>query len=164
MASVTTRDHDEIQQWASEHGATPSVVSDTGGMLRFEFAPQPPEELAEVEWSDFFRVFDERGLELVYDDKPGSRFHKLIYPETAAARVRGTGKAAQPVRDRKRAQIQSIKSKTRAAGGRGARAGSKTGSGLGAKSGSKSGSKTGSRAGKVAGGKSASRRPARKAA
>lgn len=148
MASVTTRYHDEIRQWATAHGAVPSVVSSTGGMLRFEFAPEPPAELAEVSWREFFRIFDERGLELVYDDKPGSRFHKLIYPETAAARARGERQPAKPARSRQRAQVHSIKSQPRAA----EREGGKTRE-----------TKSGSRAGKSTRGKTP-RRPSRKAA
>jgi len=86
MASKTTRDHDEIKRWAHERGATPTIVNRTGGMLRFEFRDQP--ELAEVDWDQFFDIFDERKLELVYDDKSGSRFHKFVYPETVAAKTR----------------------------------------------------------------------------
>lgn len=104
MASHTTRDHDEIRRWAVAHDATPSVVSRTGGMLRFEFAATPPGELADVSWNDFFRVFDERGLELVYDDKPGSRFHKLVYPETV--------EALPPARRPARAKIQPIRARS----------------------------------------------------
>ncbi|TAN20796.1 MAG: hypothetical protein EPN33_13485 [Acidobacteria bacterium] len=103
MASHTTRDHDEIRCWAEDHDATPSVVSRSGGMLRFEFAANLPGELADVSWDDFFGVFDERGLELVYDDKPGSRFHKLVYPETVEARpaTRRPARAKiQPIRAR----------------------------------------------------------------
>lgn len=100
MASVTTRDHARIQEWARSHGACPAVVSRTGGMLRFEFNPEAANELSPVDWDDFFRVFDEKGLELVYDDKPGSRFHKFAYPETIAAKTpksrRGQARAAAP--------------------------------------------------------------------
>lgn len=114
MAYVTTRDHDQIQQWAEERGATPSMVSRTGGMLRFEFAPEgEAPELNEVGWTDFFRVFDEMGLELVYDDKPGSRFHKLIYPETAAARASGrcsaTPSATPAARTATRMKVEPIR-------------------------------------------------------
>jgi hypothetical protein len=105
MASETTRDHEEIQNWAKAHNATPAVVSRTGGMLRFEFSPQSASELEELDWDSFFKVFDEKGLELVYDDKPGSRFHKFIYPETEAARSRGERKAAAPARSKSRMQI-----------------------------------------------------------
>lgn len=85
MASHATRDHEEIQRWAADHGASPAVVNRTGGMLRFEFDPQHAEALTQVDWEEFFQIFDEKGLELVYDDKPGSRFHKIVYPETVEA-------------------------------------------------------------------------------
>ena len=88
MPSQTTRDHEEIQRWAQERGAGPAVVSRTGGMLRFEFEPQRAEELTAVDWEEFFTGFDRKGLELVYDDKPGSRFHKIVYPETVEAKAR----------------------------------------------------------------------------
>lgn len=135
MASVTTRDHDEIQDWAQARGATPSVVSRTGGMLRFEFAPEgeAPSELAPVAWDDFFQVFDDKGLELVYDDKPASRFHKLIYPETAQARSRGERTAARPARARLRENIPAAGADTgrsrarRSTGSRTAAAGRATG-------------------------------------
>ncbi|MGH9465793.1 MAG: hypothetical protein ACRD1Y_00395 [Terriglobales bacterium] len=120
MASHTTRDHDEIQRWAEAHGATPSVVSRTGGMLRFEFSDNPG-ELSEVSWDDFFQVFDERGLELVYDDKRGSRFHKLVYPETVE------GKAAAPRRGR--AKIEPIRGRGETRAGASKTAASRTAAG-----------------------------------
>lgn len=94
MASVTTRDHNQIQEWARRHDACPAIVSRTGGMLRFEFDPASAGALREVDWDDFFRVFDEKGLELIYDDKPGSRFHKFIYPDAATAKRPKAMKAA----------------------------------------------------------------------
>ncbi|HUX67181.1 MAG TPA: hypothetical protein VMV31_06810 [Terriglobales bacterium] len=84
MASVTTRDHAAIQAWARTRGACPAVLSRAGGLLRFEFGP-PPAAAAQLGWEEFFRVFDAKGLQLVYDDKPGSRFHKLVYPEGETA-------------------------------------------------------------------------------
>lgn len=57
-------------------------------MLRFEFDPVQARELTGVDWDDFFSVFDRKGLELVYDDKPGSRFHKIVYPETSTTKDR----------------------------------------------------------------------------
>lgn len=87
MASHATRDHEEVQRWAADHGACPAVVSRTGGMLRFEFDPEHAEALTQVDWDEFFQVFDDKGLELIYDDKPGSRFHKIVYPETVEAKA-----------------------------------------------------------------------------
>lgn len=62
-------------------------------MLRFEFSPASSGTLEEVDWNEFFQVFDERGLELIYDDKPGSRFHKFAYPETVEAKQTKSAKA-----------------------------------------------------------------------
>lgn len=104
MASKSTRDHDEIRRWAEARHAIPTVVSRTGGMLRFEFDPQSRESLSPVSWDDFFTVFDEKGLELVYDDKAGSRFHKLVYPETVRAKEEHKA-APTPARASKRMHI-----------------------------------------------------------
>lgn len=99
MASQSTQSHATIQQWAESHGAIPTIVSRTGGMLRFEFDPGQAGSLTPVAWDEFFQVFDEKGLLLLYDDKPGSRFHKFVYPETLA------GYEAPPARSRRRLEI-----------------------------------------------------------
>jgi len=104
VASKSTRDHEEIRRWADAHHATPTVVGRTGGMLRFEFDPQSRESLTPVSWDDFFKVFDEKGLELLYDDKPGSRFHKIVYPETLKAKEEHK-EAHAPARASKRLHI-----------------------------------------------------------
>ncbi len=105
MASHATRDHEEIRNWAEQHGACPTVVSRTGGMLRFEFNPQDSgDTLQGINWDDFFQVFDEKGLELLYDDKPGSRFHKFVYPETIEAKAEHKP-PARPARSRLRMDI-----------------------------------------------------------
>ncbi len=104
MASRTTRLHEEIQQWAESHGACPSIVSRTGGMLRFEFDPERAQTLTPVDWEDFFQVFDDKGLELVYDDKPHSRFHKFVYPETMEAQAEHRP-PQKPARASRRLQI-----------------------------------------------------------
>ncbi len=99
MASQSTQSHEVIQQWAESHGAIPTIVSRTGGMLRFEFDPSQAGSLTPVAWDEFFQVFDEKGLQLLYDDKPGSRFHKFVYPETLA------GAETPPARSRRRLEI-----------------------------------------------------------
>ena len=85
MGSQSTRDHDEIRRWAESRGAVPVLAQAAAGQLRFEFEPRHRETLSPVSWDDFFRLFDEKGLELLYDDKPESRLHKLVYPEAVAA-------------------------------------------------------------------------------
>lgn len=127
MPSQTTRDHEEIQRWAREHGACPAVVSRTGGMLRFEFDPAHAQQLTQVDWDDFFSVFDRKGLELVYDDKPGSRFHKIVYPETVAAKARRQP-ARKPARSGQRMNLLGAAGKL-GRGGAGATRNARAGAG-----------------------------------
>jgi hypothetical protein len=91
--SKTTRDHDEIRKWAEARGAVPAEVrgterGDEPGIIRFEFPKAPnhnDSKLEEISWEDFFAKFDERGLELIYQDRTAdgeqSNFNKLVYPE-----------------------------------------------------------------------------------
>lgn len=91
--SKTTRDHDEIRKWAEARGAVPAEVKGTEnkgepGILRFEFPKAPnhnDSKLEEISWEDFFEKFDERNLELVYQehtaDGQQSNFNKLVHPE-----------------------------------------------------------------------------------
>lgn len=91
--SKTTRDHNEIRKWAEARGAVPAEVKGTerdgeAGILRLEFPNAPnrnDSELEEISWDDFFQKFDERGLELVYQDQTAegakSNFNKLVCPE-----------------------------------------------------------------------------------
>jgi len=68
----TTRDHDVIRTWAEVRGARPaSSVRSEGrgiGVLRLDFPGRPGRPLARIEWSDWFRAFDERDLCFVYQD------------------------------------------------------------------------------------------------
>ncbi len=79
----TTTDHDTIRSWAEERGGTPSRAkgTDPGGVLRIDFG-EPEEGLEEISWEDFFEVFDDRKLALLYQDKTAdgetSRFNKLV--------------------------------------------------------------------------------------
>ena len=69
-----TTDHDVIRQWAEDRHATPATVGGTeqdGGVgelrLDFDFG-NDLEALKEVSWDDWFRAFDERGLEFVFQE------------------------------------------------------------------------------------------------
>jgi hypothetical protein len=75
----STRDHKEIQRWAEKCGAVPSIVDETGGLLRFDFDLEDDDPLTQTSWEEFFEIFDDRGLTLVYSDDPKSRFHKFVY-------------------------------------------------------------------------------------
>lgn len=93
--SRTTRDHNEIRKWAEARGAVPAEVRGTEkggepGILRFEFPDAPnrnDDKLQRISWEDFFKKFDERGLELVFQettaDGARSNFNKLVRPENA---------------------------------------------------------------------------------
>ena len=104
--SKTTRDHDEIQEWAEKHGAVPAEVESTEkkgqpGILRFMFPKAKNHNdgaLKEIEWEEFFEKFDENGLELLYQEQTAegaeSNFNKLIYPENESSTKKKSSSAA----------------------------------------------------------------------
>lgn len=75
-----TQDHGTIHRWAEERGGRPSMVEGTQ-ILRFDFN-EPDQKLKQVSWDEFFRVFDDRGLDFLYqdqtDDGKHSRFFKFV--------------------------------------------------------------------------------------
>lgn len=84
--SDTTTDHDTIRAWAEAREGRPSVIrtDGKGGVLRFDFGDKE-EEFEEVEWEEFFRIFEESGLAFLYQDKTKdgsiSRFNKFVHRE-----------------------------------------------------------------------------------
>jgi hypothetical protein len=84
-SSYTTTDHDVIRAWAEARGGAPAEVGDTqsgsGGVLRIEFR-NSDDKLDQVEWEPFFKVFDDRKLAFVYQEKTSdgeiSRFNKFV--------------------------------------------------------------------------------------
>jgi hypothetical protein len=92
MTSTTnkTTDHDEIQRWVSEHDGSPAIVGDTrsggSGVLRFDFpGGAGPDELEHVSWQEWFDVFEDKELALLYQvekaDGSDSTFFKLVQRE-----------------------------------------------------------------------------------
>lgn len=82
--ATTTTDHDTIRSWVEERGGKPAKVSDTGGdggVLRIDFDP-PDDGLETIEWEEFFRIFDDRKLAFLHQDKTEggetSRFNKFV--------------------------------------------------------------------------------------
>lgn len=75
-----TQDHGRIRRWAEERGGRPSMVEGTQ-ILRIDFN-EPDQKLRQVSWDEFFRVFDDRGLDFLYQDKTEdgkqSRFFKFV--------------------------------------------------------------------------------------
>jgi hypothetical protein len=75
-----TRDHNTIRRWAEARGGHPAMVEGTE-ILRFDFR-EPDEKLKQVSWVEFFRVFDDRDIEFLYQDETQdggkSRFFKFV--------------------------------------------------------------------------------------
>ncbi len=86
--SKTTTDHSTIKKWAEERKGKPAVVESTqnngegGGLLRINFPGYAEDNLKDVSWEEFFRIFDENDLQFLYQEesKDGgeSRFFKFI--------------------------------------------------------------------------------------
>ena len=91
--SKTLTDHETIQEWAEERGATPACVRKTGGkgdvgMIRLDFPGYSGEEsLQPISWDDWFEKFDENNLALLVQETTAggqeSNFNKLIKRSTA---------------------------------------------------------------------------------
>lgn len=88
-----TTDHGRIKQWVTERKGRPVVVKATKttsgpkqemkgvGLLRVDFG-ETDDELEEVPWDEFFRIFDENNLAFLYEEKTKggeiSRFYKFV--------------------------------------------------------------------------------------
>jgi hypothetical protein len=89
--SGRTTDHAMIQRWVEERGGSPAAVkaAEKGadpGLLRINFPGYSGEDrLNEIPWEDFFKKFDEKNLEFLYQDQTRdgemSRFWKLVSRE-----------------------------------------------------------------------------------
>ena len=86
--SHKTTNHDEIREWVEARGGRPAIVRGTergdSALLRIDFA-EPSENLEEVPWEEFFKIFDENNLEFLYQketaDGKESRFFKFVANE-----------------------------------------------------------------------------------
>ena len=83
-----TCDHDTIRRWAEKRGGRPTMVEGTQ-ILRIDFDDpdgSKDEKLVPVSWDEFLRVFDERGLEFLYQEHTQdghiSRFNKFVHAGT----------------------------------------------------------------------------------
>jgi hypothetical protein len=86
--SLATTHHEVIKQWAEERNGTPATVSGTEhgdhlGVLRFDFGGEN-ENLRQVSWDEWFKTFDQRGLNFIYQeqrtDGQQSNFFRLENP------------------------------------------------------------------------------------
>ncbi|MBE7186424.1 MAG: hypothetical protein INR68_18690 [Methylobacterium mesophilicum] len=84
----TTTDHKEIQTWAEKRGGRPSVVRThgKGGVLRLDFG-EKEDNLEEISWEEFFKIFDDSDLAFLHQDKTHdgkeSRFSKFVHRDAA---------------------------------------------------------------------------------
>lgn len=85
--SRTTTDHEEIRQWVEARDGHPAIVKGTekGGsaLLRIDYPGFSGEDkLEEIEWDEFFQIFDENKLAFLYQEKTEdgglSRFSKFV--------------------------------------------------------------------------------------
>ncbi|MBB4191857.1 hypothetical protein GGE45_001413 [Rhizobium aethiopicum] len=82
-SSETTTDHKKIRKWAEERAGRPAAIRTRGkgGVLRIDFG-EKEEEFDEIDWDEFFKIFDENKLAFLYQDKTKdgktSRFNKFV--------------------------------------------------------------------------------------
>jgi hypothetical protein len=94
-------------------------------LLRIDFPDVPPDEnLEPISWDDWFRIFDERNLALLVEDRTASGqisyFNKLVDRDAAVAKLKGSsvrGRSATNVRSisGSRAQTKATRGSTRGA-------------------------------------------------
>jgi len=87
--SLVTTSHDVIRGWAKDRSAVPATVEGTEhgdhlGVLRFDFGGDS-DRLREVSWEEWFRTFDDRRLNFIYQDTKSdgtqSNFFRLESPD-----------------------------------------------------------------------------------
>lgn len=85
--SVTTTNHDEIRKWVEDRGGRPAIVKGTekgdSALLRIDYPGYSGEDtLEEIEWDEFFEIFDSNKLAFLYQDSTEdggkSRFSKFV--------------------------------------------------------------------------------------
>ncbi|MBO4143222.1 hypothetical protein J5U46_24005 [Micromonospora tulbaghiae] len=73
--SLVTRDHEVIQRWARARGAKPATIAGTEregrpGVLTFNIPGyRESSRIREITWDDWFRTFDLRRLNLIYQEQ-----------------------------------------------------------------------------------------------
>lgn len=80
-----THNHEEIRKWVEEHDGHPSVVESThdkegSGLLRIDFG-KPEKSLEEIDWDEFFKIFDDNDLDFLYQDGSNNKFFKFVSRE-----------------------------------------------------------------------------------
>lgn len=86
--SKKTSDRKAIKRWAEARKGVPAIVKGTeggdGGVLRIHFpeASENDEKFEKIDWDQFFDVFEERNLAMLYQEEKESgepsTFHKIV--------------------------------------------------------------------------------------
>lgn len=84
--SQTTVDHAEIRAWIEDRDGKPAIVKGThkngSGLLRVNFPGYAEDNLEDISWDEFFKIFDDNDLQFLYQEetKEGkvSRFSKFV--------------------------------------------------------------------------------------
>ncbi len=68
----STTDHDEIERWIEERQGAPAIIESTWdgntAVLKVDFG-EPDNNVIEISWDEFFRIFDESDLEFLHQDE-----------------------------------------------------------------------------------------------
>lgn len=86
--SKKTTDRDTIKRWAEKRKGVPAMVRGTEsgneGVLRIHFpqASQQDEAFDQVDWEQFFDIFEQKNLTMLYQEEKEngeqSTFHKFV--------------------------------------------------------------------------------------
>lgn len=89
--SLVTTDHEVIRRWAEARDGVPTTVDGSehdghAGVLRIDFLVNGREErLRDISWEEWFRAFDERRLNFIYQEERSdgrkSTFFRLENPD-----------------------------------------------------------------------------------
>jgi hypothetical protein len=99
-AAKSTTDLNEIRRWAEERGGKPVSVAGTAkrgeaGLLRIDFPGYTgADRLQEISWDGWYEKFNESKLKFLYQEKPESRFFKLVSRGSSGQR-RPSGKQSR---------------------------------------------------------------------
>ena len=81
-SSAQTTDHDKIKQWTEDHGGVPTVIDNDGKtkVLRIHFpdASDNDDKFDEVEWDEFFDIFEDSKLSFLHSTDSDSTFNKFV--------------------------------------------------------------------------------------
>lgn len=95
-----TTDHEEIRKWAEKHHGKPQIIDDPQAEsdevgIRIDFLGKKDEKdldtrrtLRDISWDDFFKIFEEKGLAFMYEEKPFHKDLNLAYKFTYRDRIK----------------------------------------------------------------------------